>query len=220
VKGPLVNPHTRSVLRFACAAFVFWAFAPADPAGTTSGRLPVFRDGDVVFQTSHSAQSVAIQRATGSAYSHMGLVLLRGGRPFVFEAISTVRFTPLAEWIARGNGGHFVARRLRDADTRFTPMGLARLRAEARLFEGRPYDPAFGWSDDRVYCSELVWKVYDRALGVQLGTLRKLREFNLADPVVAVKLRERYGSAIPLEEPVISPAAMFRSPLLVTVTER
>ena len=55
------------------------------------------RDGDIIFHTSRSAQSVAIQRATHSPYSHMGVVLYRDGKPFVFEAIATVRYTPLDE---------------------------------------------------------------------------------------------------------------------------
>ena len=58
---------------------------------------PPLRDGDVIFHTSRSAQSAAIQRATHSPYSHVGVVLYRDGRPFVFEAIATVRFTPLAD---------------------------------------------------------------------------------------------------------------------------
>jgi hypothetical protein len=33
-------------------------------------------------------------------------------------------------------------------------------------------------------------------------------------------MRERYGTRIPLDEPVISPVAMFDSPLLVTVVAR
>src|SRR5262249_21128739 len=60
---------------------------------------PDVRPGDIVFQTSKSNQSRAIQLATRSPYSHMGLILLRDGKPFVLEAIATVRFTPLGEWI-------------------------------------------------------------------------------------------------------------------------
>lgn len=71
-----------------------------------------------------------------------------------------------------------------------------------------------------MYCSELVWKLYDRALGLRIGELQRLKDFNLDDPAVRAKLRERYGDRIPLEETVISPVAMFRSPLLVTVVER
>ena len=189
-------------------------------ACSARGTRPAVRDGDIIFHTSRSSQSVAIQRATGSPYSHMGMVVYRNGRPFVLEAISTVQYTPLDRWIARGTGGHYVVKRLRDADSRLTPKALEKLRSAAGRFAGRPYDLVFGWSDDRIYCSELVWKAYDRGLGLRVGNLEKVRDFNLSDPAVRAKMRERYGDAIPLDEPVISPVAMFRSPLLVTVAER
>jgi len=190
-------------------------------AGCGSVRTrPALRDGDIIFHTSHSAQSVAIQHATGSRYSHMGLVIHRDGKPFVLEASATVRRTPLDAWIARGVGGHFVVKRIRDATRLLTPEGLARLREEALRFEGLPYDLTFEWSDDRIYCSELVWKAYHRALGLDLGKLQRLREFKLDDPVVRAKLHERYGDRVPLDEPVISPSAMYGSPLLVTVEQR
>ena len=126
------------------------------------------RDGDIIFHTSRSAQSVAIQRATRSRYSHMGLILHRDGRPFVFEAVSTVKFTPLAEWIARGEGGRYVVKRWRDAAARLDAAGGEKLRAQAAALAGRRYDLTFEWDDDRIYCSELVWKAYERAFGVQL----------------------------------------------------
>jgi len=180
---------------------------------------PALRDGDIIFQTSKSSQSLAIQRATRSPYSHMGMVVYRGGKPFVFEASSTVRLTPLPEWIARGEGGRYVAKRLRDAEP-LTPETMEKARAMLRKFQGKSYDLTFEWSDSRMYCSELVWKVYERVLGVRVGELQKLRDFDLTDPAVRVKLRERYGADVPLDEPVISPAAMFDSPLLKTVAER
>lgn len=174
-------------------------------------------DGDIVFQTSRSSQSLAVQRATGSKYSHMGIIFFRSGKPYVLEAVSTVKFTPLSQWVARGVDGHFVVKRLRNSDEVLTSIALKRLRAEAGKFAGRQYDLTFEWSDDRIYCSELVWKAYDRSLGIQIGNLQKFRDFNLSDPSVKAKLRERYGSKTPLSESVISPVAMFESPLLVTV---
>jgi hypothetical protein len=45
-------------------------------------------------------------------------------------------------------------------------------------------------------------------------------DFSNTDPAVSAKLRERYGDNIPFGDPVISPIAMFRSTLLVTVAER
>ena len=184
-----------------------------------SDRVPALRDGDLVFQTSRSSQSAAIQRATGSPYSHMGLVFRRDGRPYVLEAVATVRFTPLGQWIARGAGHHFVVKRLRNADAVLDATGISHLRSAALRFTGRRYDLTFEWSDDRMYCSELVWKAYDRGLGIDIGALQTLRDFNLTDPAVRAKMRERYGDTVPLNEPVISPVAMFRSNLLVTVAE-
>jgi hypothetical protein len=199
------------------AAIVLGLFVVVCDAKEASSEV---RDGDLIFQTSRSSQSLAIQRATGSPYSHMGLILYREGKPYVFEAISTVQFTALDRWIARGTGGQYVVKRLRNASKTLTPVAIEKLSRAARKFEGHAYDLAFDWSDSRIYCSELVWKAYDRALGIQIGSLQRIRDFNLSDPVVQAKMRERYGSKIPLNAPVISPVAMFRSDLLITVAER
>ncbi len=178
------------------------------------------RDGDIIFQASRSAQSAAIQRATRSNYSHMGIIFYRNGAPYVFEAIKTVQYTPLKQWIARGEGGHYVVKRLRDADRVLTPDAVAKLRQAADRFRGKPYDPAFEWSDSRIYCSELVWKIYERGIGVRLGRLQTLRDFDLSDPIVKAKMKERYGSRVPLTETVISPAAIFSFEGLTQVVEQ
>lgn len=178
---------------------------------------PVVATGDLIFQTSRSAQSLAIQRATGSRYSHMGLVFLRDGKAFVFEAVQPVKFTPLDQWIARGEGRHYVVKRLRSAASVLTPAKIEDLRATAKHFLGRPYDLTFEWSDERMYCSEIVWKMLDRVLDLQVGQLQQVRDFDLSDPAVRAKMRERYGKEVPLDMSVISPAAMFESGLLETV---
>jgi len=179
-----------------------------------SRSLPAVSDGDIIFQTSQSSQSVAIQRATRSPYSHMGILFVRSGKPYVLEASATVRYTPLNEWIARGKDSKYVLKRLRIP---LTAAQTARLRKAASPFMGRPYDLTFEWSDTRIYCSELVWKIYDRALGIQIGDLQKLRAFDLSDTAVRTKMKERYGEHVPLESPVISPASMFESKVLVDV---
>ena len=46
-------------------------------------------------------KSIAIQKATHSQYSHMGIVFLRNGSPHVYEAIKTVQYTPLRKWVDR-----------------------------------------------------------------------------------------------------------------------
>jgi uncharacterized protein YycO len=195
--------------RFALTVLIVWLIAPG-----AFSAAPL-RDGDIIFHTSRSAQSAAIQRATHSPYSHMGVILYRDSKPFVSEAIATVRYTPLASWIAREDGGRFVVRRLKRAPK---PAEMKKLRETAKTYEGKPYDLNFEWSNARIYCSELVWKMYHDAMGIEIGALQKLREFDLTDPAVKAKMRERYGTDIPLDERVISPAAMFESGLLQTVT--
>jgi hypothetical protein len=177
------------------------------------------RNGDIVFQTSRSSQSLAIQLATKSPYSHMGIVYIREGRPMVFEAIQPVTLTPLGEWIARGERGHFVAKRLRDADARLTAETLQAMHKVGERFAGRDYDLYFEWSDDRVYCSELVWKIFDEGAGVQLGELQTIADFDLTHPAVQAKLEERFGDRIPRDEVVVSPVAIFDAPALDTVHE-
>jgi hypothetical protein len=177
------------------------------------------KDGDIIFQTSLSSQSAAIQLATHSRYSHMGIIFFRNGLPCVFEATRTVKYTPLKQWIDRGKNGHYVIKRLRNAEQTMKPQAIKKLKKVAQTFQGRPYDLAFGWSDDHIYCSELVWKIYDRAMGVQVGPLKKLRDFDLSNGAVKSTMRHRYGERIPLNETVISPGDMFSSALLETVSE-
>lgn len=86
-------------------------------------------------------------------------------------------------------------------------------------YSGKDYDLYFEWSDSRIYCSELVWKIYKEAVGLEIGKLEKLSDYNLTDKAVKQKLAERYGDNIPDDELVISPASMFNSDQLITVFE-
>ena len=94
------------------STFVFLHFVLSNCA------VPVgaLREGDVIFQISRSEQSRAIQLATGSEYSHMGIIYVSDGEYYVYEAIQPVRLTPLANWVKRGEDGHYVVKRLKDAD--------------------------------------------------------------------------------------------------------
>ena len=95
-------------------------------ASLTAVAAPDVQTGDLVFQQSRSAQSLAVQQATHSPYSHMGMIVLRQGRPYVLEAAATVRYTPLAAWAAQGERGAYVVKRLRD-DAQLTPQRRDRL---------------------------------------------------------------------------------------------
>jgi len=204
------SPRIRAIT---CSLFLYLGISGCD-------ALPDVNEGDIIFHTSRSTQSLAVQQATNSRYSHMGIILFREGKPTVFEASARVKYTPLNEWIARGTDGRYVLKRLKTAQQALTPDALEKLRKTADTFAGKPYDLTFEWSDERIYCSELVWKIYDRALGIRIGELQKIREFNLDAPAVKQKIKERYGDKIPLEETVISPQAMFESPLLIIAAEQ
>jgi uncharacterized protein YycO len=161
--------------------------------------------------------NAVIQRATRSPFNHMGVIFLRDGRPFVLEAHDGVEATPLEVWAARGEDDRYVVKRLRDADSVLKPGTLDRMRTEGRRLFGRPYDSAFGWDDDRLYCSELVWKIFERGAGVRIGEPRPLRDDNLQDSSVVAELRKQFGEAVPLDELMVAPADMFASTLLVSV---
>lgn len=175
------------------------------------------KNGDLIFQTSLSGQSKAIQLATKSEYSHCGLIYKEGNSFYVLEAVQPVKQTPLDKWIARGQDGQYVIKRLKNADQVLTPAILKKMKQVGNHFKGKKYDLTFEWSDDKIYCSELIWKIYQRATGIEIGKLEKLSDFDLTNEVVDKKMKERYGDKIPKDEIVISPAAIFNSKLLTTV---
>jgi hypothetical protein len=197
------TPDVRQIIcRPVCRALRLFAWLCAAAAATVAADVPKpnpdsLRNGDLIFQTSRSGQSRAIQSATHSPYSHCGIVFFERGRPYVFEASTKVKRSPLLRFIRKGEGGKCVIRRLKGA--------------------GLPYDPYFGWSDEKIYCSELVYKIFRNALGLEIGRTARLREFDLSAPEVKRIMQQRYGDSVPLDEIVISPAAQFADTSLATV---
>lgn len=174
------------------------------------------QSGDIIFQSSRSSQSKAVQLATHSPYSHMGIVFQHEGQLYVYEAVQPVKLTKLMEWIQRGENEHYIVKRLKNVEL-LTQENLTKMMDFGKQFMGKGYDLYFEWSDDKIYCSELVWKIYKGALGIEIGKLQTLNEFDLSSRVVKDKLKERYGNKIPLNENVISPAAIFSSDKLITI---
>jgi len=171
----------------------------------------VVQNGDIIFQTSKSSQSKAIQLATNSKYSHMGIIYNIDGQLFVYEAAQPVKLTPLNEWINHGKDGKYVIKRLKNAGNILTQKTLMKMKQVGEKYNGKDYDLYFEWSDDKIYCSELVWKIYKKGANIEIGKLEELSDFDLNNRIVKNKLKERYGDNIPLKEKVISPAAMFNS---------
>ena len=178
------------------------------------------QNGDIIFQVSRSSQSHAVQLATKSKYSHMGIVYLQDDKPYVFEAVEPVRTTPLSDWIDRGEEGHYIVKRLANAEDILIPDALERMLSEGQKFKGKHYDLYFEWSDESIYCSELVWKIYKRALDIELGELQTIADFDLSHPIVKTKIQERFGGPPPINETVIAPQNIFDCDQLVTAYRR
>ena len=75
--------------------FVFAVIGLLYLFGCSDSFAEQLRDGDIIFQTSRSELSIPIQKATRSPYSHMGIVFIRNGSPYAYEAINKVQYTPL-----------------------------------------------------------------------------------------------------------------------------
>ena len=181
----------------------------------TSRLAGMAREGDIIFQTSVSRQSLAIKIATKSDYTHCGILLRKNGKLQVFEAAKTVTWTPLEAWVKRGVNQHYVLMRLKDPQT-LTPEALAAIYVTTQAFSGKKYDLLFQWTDDKMYCSELVWKLYKRA-GVELCEPHRFRDYDLNHAEVQKIMKERYGMDMPWDETVVAPSDLRRCPLLEVV---
>jgi len=183
----------------------------------TNGGL---KEGDIIFQSTASRQCEAVKLATKSKYSHVGMVFKKDGDWMVFEAVQPVKYTKFKEWTTHGENNHYVVKRLVKRDSFLSDSILSRMKIEGAKYLNKNYDIYFGWSDESIYCSELVWKVYKDVVGVEVGQLQKLKEFDLSQGIVKQIVEERYGENIPWEETVVSPAAIFVSSNLRTIIDK
>lgn len=196
---------------------IFWV-APVlliAPACEAKPKVAAFRDGDLIFQESSSRQSDMVRVLTRSRWTHVGVIFKEQGRDLVLEAASHVRRTPILTFVARGREQRYVVKRLRPE------AGIAdaaKLRESARSFIGRPYDAKFRWDDNSLYCSELVYKLFERALSIRLGKVQRADEMNLDDVRVRRAMAQRFRrSAFDPAEPVITPDALFNDARLEQV---
>lgn len=201
----------------AVSLFLFACNSPTEKQVERSIEKAGFQDGDIIFQTSESRQCEAVQLATHSPYSHCGIIFKDNGKWMVYEAVQPVKKTPLNEWIARGKDGVFVTKRLKNDESILSNKVVQNMKEYCTSMLGKSYDIYFEWDNEKIYCSELVWKAYKEKAGIEVGRLQQLKDFDLSSSIVKQIMKERYGDNIPLEEQVISPAAIFESPLLISV---
>ena len=134
---------------------------------TSCGQEPL-QTGDIVFQESKSGQAKYIKKATGSRYTHCGVIVMQHGKPYVLEAVSTVKLTPYEEWKNRGVGHHVKVVKCKDPN----------FKVNTKKYLGKKYDTEFKWDDRKMYCSELVYKVYQDN-GIKLGELHPVSDYNI-----------------------------------------
>lgn len=183
--------------------------------------LPDLKRGDVIFQNSQSAQSLAILLATDSPFTHVGILYFdAAGNPVVLEAVRTTRATPLQDWVAQGKDGAVAVYRMEELGS---DTALAVTEA-ARSHLGKGYDPYFFQSEDTIYCSELVHIAFRDGAGVALGQVQALDDLNLDSAAVRALIAERWQShpacsegqaqdaesclALIRDEPLVTPQAV------------
>lgn len=128
-----------------------------------------YKEGDILFQVSKSGQSPLIQKATGSKWSHCGVVVEKGKKMYVLEASKVVKLTPLQEWIKRGKDGKVKKMRVKKEPVKI----------KYKKYLGKPYDLAFQFDNGKWYCSELIYDIYKTQLGIELCRPRKIREYRI-----------------------------------------
>lgn len=138
-----------------------------------------WQEGDIVFQMSKSKQSPLIALATGSPYTHCGIVVEKSGQFYVLEAINTVSLTPIDKWIKRG--------RFKQCKSRRVLKTAKKIRYKKYL--GKRYDLQFSFNNDKYYCSELVWLIYKEQFGIELCKPKKVSEYNIAKMVNVMRKR-------------------------------
>lgn len=157
----------------ACLVFVLAA------AAASSKEFFDWRDGDLVFHDSGGSQAEAIRVATKSRYTHMGIVRRTPSGPVVIEAARIVGETPLAAFLARGEGERYAVYRLRSPHLEAIKNAFA----ETRRYFGRPYDIFFRLEPSAIYCSELPHHAF-KAAGITLGKPERFGALAVENPAV------------------------------------
>jgi hypothetical protein len=151
--------------------------------------FPNLKEGDIIFQTSNTSQTLAILFASKSLYSHMGILKrLKNGDFVVVEAAGPVRETPLKNWIERGIFGRITIKRFQNA----SDTDRQKVLHAARTYYGRPYDPFFLMETSRLYCSQLVYLAFEQGVGKRVGTLQTFKDLSLDNWAVRRLMESRW----------------------------
>jgi hypothetical protein len=173
--------------------------------------------GDVVIQeiTPCGRLLRTVKGVTKSDWCHCGVVDKVDGQWVVCEAVgSGVQYTPLFQFLLRGETIHFAAYRL-SAPFREHAPAFAR---NCVKYLGRPYDIQYELDDEKIYCSELVYKAYKDTTGETLGVVEEFGTLHWQDYVDDIR-HYHGGGPLPLDRKVVTPVSLTRSPQLEKVIE-
>ena len=173
------------------------------------------KEGDIIAHTSKTSQSALISLATGSKYTHMGIITKPGDDYLVLEAAGPVRYTCLNDWIRRGRGRDFSIARLKEEYNDIITQAIEK----AKTFIGRPYDKLFHPDDDRIYCSEIIADSFDPFLPRPLAPAEPISA--LLESIGQTKrgrkeIEKRWPGGMP-SHLTVTPQAIMDSPLLEMV---
>ncbi|MCA9395372.1 MAG: hypothetical protein KC900_14315 [Candidatus Omnitrophica bacterium] len=163
------------------------------------------RPGDIIFQDIHGKLFRVIEDVSGSRLTHCGIVVRHDGDLYVLEAIGPVMLTPLKAWVHRGIGSRFAVVRLKAPYRSHVP---AIIRA-GYAYLSKPYDFQYEMTDDKIYCSELVYKAVETATGIRLGPLRRLGDLKWQGHEAFI--RAMTGGELPLDRKIITPGDLAAS---------
>lgn len=170
-------------------------------------------EGDILFQSlPRNDLAEAIEGISESPWSHCGVLVKDDGKWMVAEAIGDVHLTPLTQWVIRSRHCRFAAYRV----NAMTEADMPRLRKAINAMVGKPYDYNYAPDDSEIYCSELVFKAYDRGLSMKIGEWQRLGDLKWKP--FEEFIRKMENGELPLDREMITPVALTRSPLVRRVS--
>lgn len=170
-------------------------------------------EGDVVFQSLPNPPGIdlidTIEGATGSPFSHCGMVLRHEDRWCVIEAIGPVQIIPLEDWRERGRGRRMWVYRVTEPNRAHIPAALKAMKEDL----GKPYDIRYRLDAEAIYCSELIFRGWKSAAGAGMGRTVKLGELKWQPYRKVIAAIER-SQVIPLDREIITPRDLALAPQL------
>ena len=163
------------------------------------GDLTALREGDILFVETTSFQSKFVKLGMLSIWSHCGIAIDTPEGVMIMEADTTVKIRTIDEFIGKSVGGKYIVKRPKQQLTE--PIVPDK-------WLGTPYDLAFSFENDEVYCSELVWLIY-KEQGIELCPPCKINTHIMARLPLLQRALEARG--ISPEQEAVAPCDLLRA---------